>query len=256
MADTRAKLLNLVAHELGTPLTPVRLELVMLLAGRHGALPEAARHAIQVIDRNVARIAALVNQIREVVEIQGDGLRFSISRVNVALAVAEVIDNFESAAKAVGVTIAVEAPPDLNLTTDRARLVQILANLVSNGLKFTPSGGEILVTCRATQSDVLIEVNDTGHGLDATQIDAIFQPFAQVHNTMQFTGPGAGLGLFISRGLAQAMGGTMTCESPGPNKGSTFRLVLPAANNDLAWSRVPVGVAKSRTLADRLRELI
>jgi signal transduction histidine kinase len=119
-------------------------------------------------------------------------------------------------------------PPEdgLSVIGDRHRLQQILVNLVGNAIKFTPEGGTIRVGALADGDSVLIAITDTGMGIPADRLQAIFEPFVQVEDSLTRTASGAGLGLAISRDLARAMGGDMKVESE-LGKGSTFSVILP-----------------------------
>ena len=117
-------------------------------------------------------------------------------------------------------------PPDLVARVDRARAQQILLNLLSNAVKFTPAGGAVSVTCVPRAGGVEVRVRDTGPGIPADKLDAIFEPFVQLGRALNSPHEGTGLGLAISRDLARAMGGELTAESV-LGEGSTFALTLP-----------------------------
>jgi len=110
---------------------------------------------------------------------------------------------------------------------DEERLQQILLNLVSNAIKFTPNGGEICVGCGGDATQVRISVRDSGPGIPPDKLDRIFEPFVQLESGRTRTHDGAGLGLAISRNLARAMGGDLTVQST-IGEGTTFTLSLPA----------------------------
>jgi signal transduction histidine kinase len=118
-------------------------------------------------------------------------------------------------------------PPDVIALADQLKTEQVLLNLVSNAVKFTPEGGTITVTCGRRGDMASIEVRDTGPGIPAEMLEAIFDPFVQLGRTLTSTQEGAGLGLAISRDLARAMGGDVTVEST-PGVGSIFTIRLPA----------------------------
>ena len=254
----KTRFLNMAAHELNTPLTPLRLQLHMALAGQLGDVPPKVRHALEIADRSVHRINNLVREILEVARLQSGGLRFHVETFPVAPVVNEAIESFESTASTIGVDLRGAVPPDLRVKTDRDRLLQILLNLLSNGLKFTPAGGKVWVQARAERGSVVIEVTDTGMGLSKDQVGRLFQPFTQLHDPMEITSPGTGLGLYICRGLAEAMGGHLSASSPGPDQGSTFSLVLPQTHESLPKQVVP-SIGRPDTQEDvarRIRELI
>jgi signal transduction histidine kinase len=118
--------------------------------------------------------------------------------------------------------------PSLVAHADEERLRQILLNLISNAIKFTPGGGEIRVGCAGQASRVSISVSDSGPGIPADKLDRIFEPFVQLESGRTRTHDGAGLGLAISRDLARAMGGDISVES-ALGAGTTFVLTLPSA---------------------------
>ena len=116
----------------------------------------------------------------------------------------------------------------VTVRADREKVQQILLNLLSNALKFTPSGGEITLSCTQQGDTVSVMVRDTGRGIAAEKLASIFEPFVQVDRRFKREQEGIGLGLAISRELARAMGGDLTVESAEGN-GSTFELRLPKA---------------------------
>ena len=119
-----------------------------------------------------------------------------------------------------------EGAPAAQADRDKAR--QILLNLLSNPVKFTPPGGRIDAACGSTAPHVLVEVRDTGIGLAGDHLERVFEPFVQVNARLTRTQDGVGLGLAISRDLARGMGGDLTAHSV-PDAGSTFTLTLPSA---------------------------
>jgi signal transduction histidine kinase len=242
----KTRFLNMAAHELNTPLTPLRLQMHMLLSGDLGTLDAGQAKALKVCDRNVQRLVALVSEILDVARMQGGGLRFKVESFLVGAAVDEAIESFDESAQRIGVRLTSEVVQDVIVKTDRARFLQILFNLISNGLKFTPSGGSVRVVLTREVDLVHVDVIDTGAGLTPDQMARLFQPFTQVHDLMKITTPGTGLGLYISRGLAEAMGGTLSCSSEGPGKGSTFRLTIPVTREALAATVVDLPRAAPR----------
>jgi signal transduction histidine kinase len=119
-------------------------------------------------------------------------------------------------------------PPELCAMGDAERIVQICVNLLTNAAKATSAGGEVRLSCREQTDHVLVQVQDTGSGIPAEKIEAIFSPFTQLGRSLKAPRAGAGLGLSIARGLALAMGGTLTVEST-VGVGSTFTLSLRRA---------------------------
>ena len=132
-----------------------------------------------------------------------------------------------------GLTLRTSCPPDLVVRADREKIDQILVNLVGNAIKFTNGGGSVAIECRADAASVRTDVRDTGVGIPADQLDAIFVPFVQLEASgHRGDDRGVGLGLAIGRQLARAMRGDVTVESV-VGRGSTFTLRLPRAAVDV-----------------------
>jgi signal transduction histidine kinase len=260
----KTQFLNTAAHELNTPLTPLRLQLHLLKAGSMGGLNDRQSKAISLLDRNVTRLSGLVGEILEVARLQSGRVRLTPTVVEVDAVVDEVIESFNETARKVGVGLAFEGTPGLHVHADRNRFTQVLFNLVSNALKFTPAGGSVTVDARrAPGSDsVELQVRDTGLGLTDDQMARLFQPFSQVHDPMAVPATGTGLGLYICRGLLEAQGGRISVKSAGPGRGSTFSFTLPVAGPEQVVSIRPAPIAESPmakpedAMVRRLRELI
>lgn len=264
MNSFKTQFLNTAAHELNTPLTPLRLQLHLLKSGSMGEMNERQGKAISLLDRNVTRLSGLVAEILEVARMQSGRIRLTPTMVEVDAVVDEVIESFSETARHVGVGLAYEGTPGLTLYADRNRCTQVLFNLVSNALKFTPAGGSVTISAVLARDPqtIVMEVRDTGLGLTSEQMSRLFQPFTQVHDPMAVTASGTGLGLFICKGLVEAQGGTIKVTSPGPGRGSTFTFTLPAGPSRAAAAvpheAVPAssGPSAEDPIVRRLRELI
>jgi signal transduction histidine kinase len=127
-------------------------------------------------------------------------------------------------------TLTVSLPEGLTrLRADGGRLRQVLINLVNNALKFTPAGGRITLALRLEPDALIIEVTDTGIGIAAADLLRVFEPFTQIDSQLARRYPGAGLGLYLSRVLTEAQGGTLNLESQ-PGEGTTARVRFPASS--------------------------
>jgi signal transduction histidine kinase len=147
-------------------------------------------------------------------------------------AAAAVMPMVEPQALAKGLTVTVEdCPRSAVARADETKVEQILINLLTNALKFTPQGGRVTVSCGHEDPRVRVSVTDTGIGIPEDQVEAVFEPFVQLGRSLTTGHEGTGLGLAISRDLARAMGGDLTVASK-LGKGSSFTLHLPAATGD------------------------
>jgi signal transduction histidine kinase len=234
----KTQFINNAAHELGTPLTPIRVQLHLLEESRSGELNEQQRKAVEMLNRNVQRLAALVQDVLDVARLQAGRLSVNPEPMELGPAVEEAVESFRPAAEQAGLELAAYAPADLVVLADPKRVAQVLTNLLSNAIKFTPRGGRVQVRVRRQGGEAVLEVRDTGLGLTEEQARRLFQPFSQVHDALQNPKGGSGLGLFICRGFIEQQGGRISCASPGPGRGTTFTVTLPT--EDAVVARGPV----------------
>ncbi|MHB8634332.1 MAG: sensor histidine kinase [Thermoplasmatota archaeon] len=225
----RVQVLNVAGHELNTPITPIKMQLYMLKNGNLGKLTPTQAHAVAVLDRNLERLSGLASDVLDVARLQSGHLRMTLKAVDLASAVREVVESFDGPARTAGISLSWSAGKGLSIIADPLRFSQVLYNLVSNAIKFTPAGGKVRLEAVRAGAWVELRVNDTGLGLAKEQIVRLFQPFSQVHDPVTVQTGGSGLGLFISRGIVQQLGGTLEAASQGTRQGSTFVLRLPLA---------------------------
>lgn len=225
LARAKTKFINTAAHELSTPLTPILLSLANLKRNNPGA-------PLGILERNVDRLARLLHDVLEGARLQADHLRLDRHPMDLALLARDCVEEHQPLAQAASVTLQVDASDTLPVDADAARLHEVLMNLLSNALKFTPAGGRVVVRAREVGSVAQVEVTDTGRGLLPTDLAMLFQPFTQVGEPSP--GSGTGLGLYISRGIVEQHGGHIEAASPGAGRGATFRFQIPLAKELLA----------------------
>ncbi len=220
----KTQFINTAAHELATPLTPIRLQLHNLRADTR---PERRQHAMDLLERNVARLGLLVQDLLDGARLQSNQLAIERKPVELAALVGEAVRNQTVVAQPKGVRIELEPSGGPMWTQgDARRLAQVVDNLLANAVKFTPEGKAVHVRCVHASGGVAVFVRDEGIGIDPRKQDRLFQPFSQVHDTSQQTRAGSGLGLYISKGIIEAHGGRIGMESQGLGHGATFWFVL------------------------------
>ncbi len=220
--------INTAAHELSTPMTPILFQLEILRSTDTDRLSDRQREALDILSRSFGRLRSLIGDVLDGARLQAGQLEISREPVEVRELAVEAVTAYEGAAADKDLTLEVEVPEGLVAHTDEERALQILYNLLSNAVKYTQEGGRILVTAGSHEDGVHLEVRDTGPGLTEAQTAQVFQPFTRVHEG-RIPQAGTGLGLYISRGLAERLDGTLICTSGGPGEGTTFHLVLPGA---------------------------
>jgi PAS domain S-box-containing protein len=225
--ELKTQLLNMASHELNTPIAALRLQLHMLKLGPQEADPRRQK-AFGLLDRNVERLAVLVKDVLDVAKMQSGQLKVRLEDTDLKPVVEEAAELYAQAYLEKGVSLMVEAA-SAPVHADPQRVTQVLVNLLSNALKFTPAGGEVRLTLASAGERACVRVADSGAGLAPAQIEKLFQPFSQVHDQSIETKGGTGLGLHISRGIIEQHGGRIWCESDGAGKGTAFAFDLPTA---------------------------
>lgn len=217
-----------VSHELRTPLHAVLGWVHML---RSGSLDETmAARAIETIERNAKSQAQLVEDILDVSRVITGKLRLNIAPVDVAAIINSAIDAVQLAAESKGIQLEVTFDPlARRVSGDSGRLQQVVWNLLSNAIRFTPAGGRIEVRLERAGTDAQIKVSDTGEGIHQDFLPFIFDRFRQADGTSTRKHGGLGLGLAIVRHLVELHGGTVEASSPGMGGGATFSVKLPLA---------------------------
>jgi signal transduction histidine kinase len=230
-AANRAKsdFLAVMSHELRTPLNAIGGYTELLEMGIHGPITEAQRASLNRIQQSQRHLLGLINEVLNHTRIEAGGLRYTLEDValDTALVAASALIMPQLTAKGLAYNLDECAPSPL-ATADPEKLRQILLNLLTNAIKFTPSGGRISVSCGVKGEAAEIAVADTGIGVPPDKLASIFEPFVQVNQLLTRPHEGVGLGLAISRELARGMGGDLTASST-PGKGSVFTLTLPLA---------------------------
>jgi signal transduction histidine kinase len=224
-SDTKDTFIASVSHELRAPLTAV-LAWVDLLE-RRGSDEEFVKHGVSVIRRNIAAQTRLVDDLLDVSRITAGKLAVRKAPINLADAIHAELDTLTPLAEKKTVTITDHVGVAALVPGDATRLRQVFANLLSNALKYTPSGGNITVKLREVDGYAEVSLTDTGEGIPKNLLNTIFEPFAQVDGSTTRKHGGLGLGLAIARSLVGMHNGTLTAFSDGIGMGATFTVRLP-----------------------------
>jgi signal transduction histidine kinase len=197
--------------------------------GIRGPVTPEQREDLRRLQASQRHLLGLINEVLNYAKLETGSVHYEVATVRARDALTEAEALVAPQARAKGLTVIVaECPPAVAVRADAEKLRQVLANLLSNAVKFTDRGGRVELACAPAAAQVAFTVRDTGIGVPADKLDAIFDPFVQVRADLTRPHEGTGLGLAISRDLARGMGGDLTAEST-PGVGSTFTLTLPMA---------------------------
>lgn len=223
----KTRFMNVAAHELATPMTPIMIQMHLLRRSQEG-LPPEARRSIDMLERGLDRLNVLLRDILDGSRLQADRLPLTLIAMDLREVLEESVEAYEPVARAAGVQVRLESGAALPIEGDAARLTQVVTNLLSNAVKFTPSAGRVIIEAAVVGHDVRVEVRDEGAGFDPERVDQLFQPFSQLHEP-DGSRRGTGLGLYICRGIVERHGGTIGASSAGPGKGARFWFTVPFA---------------------------
>jgi signal transduction histidine kinase/DNA-binding response OmpR family regulator len=213
-----------VSHELRTPLNAI---LGWTVVARRQA-PQELERALAIIERNARAQTRIIEDVLDVSRIVGGKLRLDVGGADVAAAIEGALETVRPEAEARGVTLSADVGAVGIIAADADRLQQVVWNVLSNAIKFTPEGGSVDLAAARLGQRIVIRVADTGEGIDPEFLPHLFEPFRQADGSTTRRHGGLGLGLAIVKQLVQAHGGTIRAESEGPHRGSTFTIELPA----------------------------
>lgn len=226
-AETKDRLIAMVSHELRTPLSAMVLW-AKILQIKLREQPEHAK-ALDIILRSADAQRQLIDDLLDISRISSGKLRLNIQTVALGPLITAAVESVAPLARSKGVAVAVDVEPELGmLKADPDRLRQVFWNLLTNAVKFTPTGGHIQLGARRVGEQADVRVIDTGQGIEPSFLPQLFEPFQQADNAITTRAQGGlGLGLAISKQLVEHHGGTIHVTSEGSGKGATFVVRLP-----------------------------
>jgi PAS domain S-box-containing protein len=215
-----------VSHELRTPLTSIYSSLGLIMGNAAGVLPDAARRLISIAHSNSQRLVGLVNDILDIEKLESGQLIFNLQPVEVRPLVEQTIEANRAYADTYRVKIRLQAGSDVMVRADPGRLSQVLTNLISNAIKFSPLDGEVVVAIEPRTDVMRFSVRDCGPGIPPEFKSRIFERFAQADATNTKQQGGTGLGLSIVKQIVDRLGGQVGFDD-APGGGTVFHVDLP-----------------------------
>ena len=216
----------LVSHELRTPLTSIGGYLELILEEEIGDLTPQQRRFLEVIERNAKRLLRLIGDLLLVTQIEAGKLELERGVVDLAKLPADGVEAARPQAERKGIELRLDCEQEPVLPGDSIRLAQVLNNLISNAVKFTPQGGHVEVRVSSGQGTAAIEVEDSGIGISPKEQDALFSPFFRASGAVKREIQGTGLGLVITKAIVEAHRGEIHVVSD-EGVGTTLRVQLP-----------------------------
>lgn len=229
----KSEFVSVVSHELRTPLTSIRGSLGLLLSGMAGDLSGKPKKLLDIANNNCERLLLLINDILDIEKVQAGKMKFDLKAVDIKNLVTESITANKMYGDKFGVKIKLKkSTTEIKVFADPERLLQVLANLISNAVKFSPHGGEVILQIKCLDNKVRVSVTDRGSGIPIEFQSRIFQKFSQADSSPTRNKGGTGLGLSISKAIIEKFGGHLSFESK-PNEGSIFYFDLPIYNKTM-----------------------
>ncbi len=246
----KSEFISIVSHELRTPLTAIKNAMDIILSGKAGEMSENIEKFCSMGKRNAIRLSGIINDLLDISKIEAGKMDFKFELTHIEPVIEYVKNNLTEVAKEKELTINYTTIGDsVEVYADANRIEQVLTNLVSNAIKFTPNAGQIEITSRVVNARELqydqsfeediknlqgnylqVCVEDHGIGIERKDLNHVFDKFAQIENSLSRQVGGSGLGLPIARQLMESHNGAIWCDSE-INKGSKFYFVIPVAND-------------------------
>jgi signal transduction histidine kinase/DNA-binding response OmpR family regulator len=250
--QAKDQFLAMLGHELRNPLGAIASAASLLRAP--GAGPELTARARAVIDRQIQHLSRLVDDLLDVSRVTSGKIVLEIRPLDLAELVTSTVTMWRSSGRLERHQVSVEVSP-VWIDGDRTRVEQVIGNLLTNALKYTPTGGAVTISVGPEGAHAVLRVRDTGIGIAPATLPHIFDLFMQGETGLDRARGGLGIGLTLVRRLIELQGGTVTAESEGDGRGSTFTVRLPAINAPPVAPEVPRRPPEPAT-AVRLRILV
>ncbi len=235
----KSEFVSVASHELRTPLAAIKNAVQLMLSGKTGEVNENQKQFLSMAERNINRLTNILNDLLDLSRIESGKIELKFENIKLQEIIELAASSLRPHADVKSIQIDVEIPQPLPVIYgDQEKIEQILTNLIGNAIKFTSDRGKILISAKRPHIEkggygntVAISVKDTGIGIPAEHLDAIFEKFHQVEGSLHRSVSGTGLGLAITKGLVEAQQGEIVVESE-IGKGSTFTFTLPVSQSE------------------------
>jgi signal transduction histidine kinase len=225
--QAKSDFLSIASHELRTPLTSIKGSLSLMRSGVVGKLNEMSESLLLIAETETDRLIRLINDILDLAKIEARKLPLSVAWHSLPALIETTFQSLQGLAQQAQVELVTTQLPLIDINVDKDRIHQVLTNLLSNALKYSPKGAPVVIHCDLTpENELFIEVRDAGRGIDPQDQELIFQKFRQITNPKNPLVKGTGLGLAIAKAVVEEHGGQIGVKSQ-PGQGSVFYFTLP-----------------------------
>lgn len=228
LENLKRDFINMVSHDLRSPITSLHLFLDSMAEGVYGSLPEKLNSNSQTMGRSLQRLLSLINNLLDVEKIEAGRMSLAVAPQRLAEIIEDQILTLMPLIKAQGLDVDLDLDSDLVAVCDQARLHQVLGNLLSNAIKFSPAGSTLTISLKQEDNQVAVRIKDQGPGIAADELPKLFERFQQTASAKTSKTKGTGLGLTLCKKIIELHGGQIGVESE-PGHGSCFWFKLPLA---------------------------
>ncbi|HVS58539.1 MAG TPA: ATP-binding protein [Candidatus Saccharimonadales bacterium] len=233
----KSEFISLASHQLRTPLSAIKTYAHMLLEGYMGTINSGQKQSLKTIVGAANRMNELISTLLNVTRIEAGTIAINPKSTRLTPLIEEILKEHEFQATENNITLSFKPPAGSStITTDPVIVKEVLANLVGNAIKYTPPNGRVTVSVQQKEKDMLIRIKDTGLGIPQFAQDQVFTKFFRAQNVVRKETSGTGLGLYLVKGLLEALGGTIWFRST-EEVGTTFYVTLPRRNRPASSTR-------------------
>jgi signal transduction histidine kinase len=224
--ELKSQFIGTVSHELRTPMTSIREAVSIVLDGVAGKINQDQKHFLEIAQRNIDRLSRLIDEVLDFQRLNAGKMRFDMQPNHIEKTVEDAFTTMQPFAQKKNLNLSMDLASSLPVAVyDSDRMIQVLTNLISNAIKFTPEGGSVRVSVEQRQEHLALKVSDTGFGIPKESLGKLFGQFYRVHRPGKEI-KGTGLGLAIVQKIVLAHNGRVEVESE-VDKGTTFTVLLP-----------------------------
>jgi len=226
LEKSKTEFLSITSHELRSPMTPMKAQLQMLLGGYFGKLNAKQKEALKIAERNTLRLDQIIVDFLEISRIEAARLKFRFVKVDLGKTVKNIAKEMKGFMPEKKIKIFTKIWKLPVIEADPNRVGQVIRNLIGNAIKFTKIGGEVHISAKHQNGEILFSIRDTGIGINKQDQEKLFEPFFQAEQTMYREHGGTGLGLAIARGIVESQNGKIWIDSE-VGKGTVFSFTIP-----------------------------